>query len=64
MTNTTTHIHIARTRRLGAVATLVVALGMGALAVNSIDSAGANPSHARPAISGTPTATTTAAPAD
>ena len=63
MTNTTTHTHIARTRRLGAVATLVVALGMGALAVNSTDSAGANPPPARPAISGTPTATT-AAPAN
>jgi hypothetical protein len=60
MTNTTAAIHLARTRRLVAVATALVALGCGALAVDSAGSA--NRAPARPAITATPTATT-AAPA-
>jgi hypothetical protein len=60
MTKTTARIHLARTRRLATVAASVVALGFGALAVNSTGAAGANPVHPLPAPSGTPTATTTA----
>ena len=60
MTNNTARIHIARTRRLVAVAASVVALGFGALAVNSTGSAGASPAHSSPPTVGTPTATTTA----
>jgi hypothetical protein len=60
MTNNTARMHIARTRRLTAVAASVVALGFGALAVSSAGSAAANRAPQRPAPSGTPTATTTA----
>ena len=60
MTNNTARIHIARSRRLATVAASVVALGFGALAVNSTGAAGAGPGHPSPPLSGTPTATTTA----
>jgi hypothetical protein len=61
MTNTTAAMHIARTRRLVAVATAFMAFGCGALTVNRAGSA--NPAPSRPAITATPTATT-AAPAN